>query len=230
MNSATSAGEAEVATRPPVARRKASRRRCEKEPTQTRSWLPVRSTQLGQGPRPPTADLMSMLKRHVGERLEQLGHRGYGVLPGDAGGRTSSAVSRRELALAVGDPVERLVVEGQQHAVAGRVHVGLEVVVAQRDRVRGRRAGCSRRRGSRGAAPRRGGPSRSPSPAGRAPSRGSRTRSLARGSPPGVLRGHASSIHRHAAMVLPNRRPTWTIRVPTQTPRCGGVPCETWTR
>ena len=42
---------------------------------------------------------------------------------------------RGDLAGGVGDPVQDLVVEGQQDPVGGEVHVGLEVAVAQLDGV-----------------------------------------------------------------------------------------------
>ena len=48
---------------------------------------------------------------------------------------------RSAIAPRVGDPVEHGVVEGEQHAVAGDVDVGLEVAVAEGDRVLERRQG-----------------------------------------------------------------------------------------
>ena len=118
------------------------------------------------------SDFRSMLKRQRREGLEQLGHGGHGVLGADPGCRDLLGVEVGEAAPGVGDPVERVVVEGQQDSVERGVHVGLEVVVAERHGVLGRRAGCSRRPAGPGAARRRGGPSRPPSRAGRARRRG----------------------------------------------------------
>ncbi len=93
MNAATSAGAADVATRPPVARRKASRRRWEKEPMQTRSWLPVRSTSSASG-RTADADLMSMLNRTSGNASSSSAIVGTACSPAMRARRISSAVSR----------------------------------------------------------------------------------------------------------------------------------------
>ena len=103
-------------------------------PTQTRSWAPVRSSSRPAG-RPLRSDFRSMLNRQSRERLEQLGHRGTACSPAIRAAATCSAVRSATRPPGVGDPVEHRVVEGQQHAVAGGVHVGLEVAVAERDGV-----------------------------------------------------------------------------------------------
>ena len=61
---------------------------------------------------------------------------GIGSRPPIRARRDLGVRSAREIApRAVGDPVEDGVVEGEQDAVAGGVHVGLEVAVAELDRV-----------------------------------------------------------------------------------------------
>ena len=148
-----------------------------------------------------------MLNRQSGSSSSSSAIVGTGCSPAIRAARTSSAVSRASSPCGVGDPVERLVVEGEQHAVTGGVDVGLEVAVAERDGVpegvqRVLDAGDLRVQGAAAVG-----------------HRDHRARLVEHGVEVGEpghgrgtpgrhgLRGHASSIHRHAAMVLPNRRP-----------------------
>jgi hypothetical protein len=71
-----------------------------------------------------------MLNRTVGNSSSSSAMVGYGVRTGDAGPPDLLGGQRGERPQPVGHPVEHGVVEGQQHAVTTRVHVGLEVVVA----------------------------------------------------------------------------------------------------
>ncbi len=98
----------------------------------TRSWAPVRST---RSARPVDRGVGLEVDVEAGARevLEQVGHHAGSARcpPIRAVGR-STYVRSRDGAGARGDPVQDVVVEGQQHAVAGEVDVGLEVGVAER--------------------------------------------------------------------------------------------------
>ena len=109
----------------------AARRRTRRRPGR---GLPVRSSSSTSGAT-AAADFRSMLNRQSGNSSSSSAIVGTACSPPI---RARRDLLRGELGQqpdAVGDPVEGLVVEGQQHAVAGGVHVGLEVVVAERDRV-----------------------------------------------------------------------------------------------
>ena len=78
------------------------------------------------------SDLRSMLKRVRGKCSSRSAIRGIGSRPPiRASAQVDVRQRRRCVPVLVGDPVEDVVVEGQQHAVAGEVHVGLEVAVAE---------------------------------------------------------------------------------------------------
>jgi hypothetical protein len=142
----------------------------------------------------------------VGELLEQLGHRGDGVQVPDPGRRHLVGGELGEQTGTVGDPVERRIVEGEEHAVAGRVHVGLEVAVTQRDGVpEGVQgvlgAGDLRVQGATAVRHRQHRPGWVVDGVEiGVPGHGASAPHRAR------VRGHSSSIHPPASMVLPNRR------------------------
>ncbi len=147
-------------------------RRSENDPTQTRSCAPVRSTSsasAGDGGLGLEVDVEPRPR----EVLEQLGHRGDRLPAADQRARPGRRTPRSAIVpVRAGDPVQGGVVEGEQHPVAGRVHVGLEVAVAEAAPRAGRRRGCSRARRARGAARRRGGRRPAPRRAGQVPRRG----------------------------------------------------------
>ena len=69
------------------------------------------------------------------ERREQLGQRRHRLTATDQDAADLGVRHLGQPALRPRDPVERVVVEGQQDAVTGGVHVGLQVAVAEPDRV-----------------------------------------------------------------------------------------------
>ena len=75
----------------------------------------------------------------AGEGVEELGQGRHPLAPADQRLLHLGVRRVRDAAGAVGHPVQDGVVEGQQHPVAGDVDVGLEVGVAQLDRVGERR-------------------------------------------------------------------------------------------
>ena len=139
-----------------------------------------------------------MLKRVSGKWSSRSAILGIGSLPADQGRRQVDVRRLDDAAGAGGDPVEDVVVEGQQHAVAGGVDVGLEVAVAERHRVLERRAGCSRGPAMSGcrAPPRWANASTAPS-----------SRPASRNGKPGVRTRHARSITGHGSRVAANRAP-----------------------
>jgi hypothetical protein len=86
--------------------------------------------QRGQGRRGPRR-LEVDVEAGVGQLLEQVGHPRHGVGSGHPHLGELVGAQVRQPAGAVGEPVQPGVVEGQQRAVGGHVHVGLEVAVAQ---------------------------------------------------------------------------------------------------
>jgi hypothetical protein len=72
---------------------------------------------------------------HVRPGHDQVGEQGDGLGPADACGLDLRRRQPRDPAHRVGYPVERLVVEGDNRAVGGGVHVRLQVGVAESDRV-----------------------------------------------------------------------------------------------
>ena len=110
------------------------------EPTSTRSQA-SRSSMNSASTGDRAVGLEVDVEARPRELVEELGQRRHLLAAADQ--RLAHLVEReiRDRALEVGDPVEHGVVEGQQHAVLGHVHVGLEVVVAERDRVLERRQG-----------------------------------------------------------------------------------------
>ncbi len=128
---------------PARAWRVAPSRRPENEVTQTRSQVPVRRDHLGQ--RPDDRGVLHVdVEPHVGPGAEQVGQQrdrlgaadpGPGhLLPGQLGDPPGG----------VGHPVQGLVVERHHLAVGGGVRVGLQVGVAQLDRVLEREPGVLR--------------------------------------------------------------------------------------
>ena len=133
---------AAVATRGPSAARAARSRRSQNDPMHTRSVALWRNTSRTVGASASSA-LMSMLIRVSGnssnrsrEQRDRLGAPDPGLAHGVVGQRGDGPS-------AVGHPVEHGVVERDDLAVAGRVHVGLEVAVAHRRRPGGTPRGCS---------------------------------------------------------------------------------------
>ena len=115
----------------------------EKDPTSTRSQA-SRSATNAASSGTAASDLMSMLKRAYGNSSKSWASVGHPLAAADERGRDLGVRELGDLALGVADPVQHGVVEGQQDAVAGGVHVGLEVAVAERDRVPERRHVFSR--------------------------------------------------------------------------------------
>ena len=210
-----------------VARRKASIRRCENEPTQTRSWRRVRSSRSASGGTAPCRLQVDVEPAVRGTRRAARPSSARRARRRSGPAATCSAVELRRARRAVGDPVQRRR-RGRRAARRRGSRARRSRGSGSRARPRaGRRAGCSPAPGISGC---------------RAPPRCAIAITDARlvehrvevGEPghwrgaPRRARGHASSIHRHAAMVLPNRR-----RGPSafllRRPRGGGVPCEAWT-
>ena len=70
---------------------------------------------------------------HVGPGAEQVLEQRDRLAAVDLAPRARpTTAARRSTPVAVGDPVEHVVVEREQHAVGGHVHVGLDVAVAER--------------------------------------------------------------------------------------------------
>ena len=189
----TSGGAAEVATRPCEAAAEgvepALGERADADPVVGAGAV----DQVGERGRTAPSRLQVDVEPAVGERLEQLGHGRHRVLARGCAPRrprsASSSASRPVLSVTRSSDV---VVEGEQDAVAGRVHVGLEVLVAERHRVPEGVQRVLHARRCRGAARRRGGPSRSPSRAGRARRRGTAAGHRA----PGMRRRWTSPVTR----------------------------------
>ena len=163
-NAPPRAGDAEVATRPPVSARNArSRRRRERADQHPVRRPRARSMKSASERRTAASDLRSMLKRASGNASNSSASVGTGSRAADQGAprprRTSSVGDRARL---VGDPVEDGVVEGQQHAVAGRRARRSRGSRSRGRRRAGTRPGCSRGPRSRGGRRRRGG--RRPAP------------------------------------------------------------------
>ena len=80
-----------------------------------------------------------MLTRRSGNVPSSSSSSGIGSRPPDP--RRAHDLPRQlgDVALVVGDPIEDVVVEREQHAVGGHVHVGLDVAVAEADRALERR-------------------------------------------------------------------------------------------
>jgi hypothetical protein len=74
------------------------------------------------------------VEAHVGERLEQLTHRRDRLRAAHPGSQHLAGVQVADVAARVGHPLQVRVVEGEHLAVARRVHVGLQVPVAEVDR------------------------------------------------------------------------------------------------
>ena len=102
----------------------------EKAATQTRSTH-GRSSQLGDEGIDDLVVLGVDVEAGVGELLEQVDQAGDRLPPADPGLPDLRPGQVGDPTLPIGDPVERVVVEGQHHPVAGHVHVGLEVAVAE---------------------------------------------------------------------------------------------------
>ena len=133
----------------------AARRR---SPTSTRSHASVSLDEVDER-LDGTVGLEVDVEAGFGQSVEEFGQRRDVVLARDASRRRPRRrTSSRDGADAVGDPVEAIVVKGEQHAVTRGVDVSLEVDVAQRRRRAGRPRACSRSLDSPGARHRRGGP------------------------------------------------------------------------
>ena len=87
----------------------------------------MKSASAGTAP----ADLMSMLKRTSGKASKSSARRRHPLATTDEGGLHLGVRRLGDVAGAVGDPVQHVVVEGEQDTVAGDVDVGLEVGVAE---------------------------------------------------------------------------------------------------
>ena len=73
----------------------------------------------------------SMLTRTSGQAPSRSSNSGIGSRPSTFASRTTDHGRSSITPVAVGDAVEDVVVEGEQHAVGGDVHVGLDVAVAE---------------------------------------------------------------------------------------------------
>ncbi len=121
----------------------------ENEPTRTRSHASRAAMKSASAATAPS-DLRSMLNRASGNASNSSASVGTASRPPTSAPRTSAWLSCGDLAAPVGDPVEHAVVEGEQHAVAGHVHVGLEVVGSRGPPRAGTPPGCSPAPRSRG--------------------------------------------------------------------------------
>ena len=109
-------------------------RRAENEVTQTRSQAAVRLSTLGQ--RPHRGLILHVdVEPGSGPRAEQVLQQRDRLGAADPRGADLAVGQVGDPPGPVGDPVERPVVERHQDAVRGRVHVGLQVGVAEPDRV-----------------------------------------------------------------------------------------------
>ena len=114
----------------PSSRRTAARRRSENEATQTRSSDDGAPDRLDQ--RPDGAPLLHVdVQPDVRPAAQQVLQQGDRLAAADPGLGDRVPGEAGHPADRVGDPVQRPVVERQQDAVRRRVHVGLEVPVAQ---------------------------------------------------------------------------------------------------
>ena len=91
------------------------------------------------------SDFGSMLKRASGNSSSSSSSVGIGSVPPMRAWRTSLHGQLGEHAGAIGDPVQFVVVERDQHAVGGQVHIGLEIAEAHLGRGAERCDGVLRR-------------------------------------------------------------------------------------
>ena len=80
-------------------------------------------------------DLASMLNRASGNSASSSESRGMGSIPWIRASADLCIAQIGNRASVVGDPIEHPIMEGQQHSVARGVHVGLQVAVAEGDRL-----------------------------------------------------------------------------------------------
>ena len=78
-----------------------------------------------------STSLRSTLNRRPGQAPSRSSISGIGSVPADPGRGHFAVVHPRDLAGAVRGPVQRAVVEGQEHTVRGGPGVGLQVRVAE---------------------------------------------------------------------------------------------------
>ena len=129
------AGEVAMHTGRSSIRRTAASRAPENEAMQTRSNAPARPQHLGQR-RDAPAVLDVDVEARIGPGAEQVGQQRDRLGAADPGRRPPPGRAARQMRPGcVGDPVQRLVVEGQQDTVGGGVDVGLQVGVAEADGV-----------------------------------------------------------------------------------------------
>ena len=107
-------------------------------PTHTRSTASHFFSTATSGSTAPSC-FGSMLTRHVRPSAQQVLEQRNRLTTVDLGGPYDGPRQILDHPVAVGDPIEHVVVEGEQHAVGGDVDVGLDVAVAERDRVLERR-------------------------------------------------------------------------------------------
>ena len=118
----------------------------EKETTQTRSQALVRRSTRASGAI-AGASFTSMLNRTSGQAPSTSSSTGIGSVPPMRAPAISLRVSRAYPPRLAGDTVQRAVVKGDEHPVRRRLHVGLQVPVAEPDRVLERAPGILRRVG-----------------------------------------------------------------------------------